>query len=74
MRRDLIFLQEMLNKQHCSSTIKVDAAAIVAFQAPIAGRSVGRDSAVNQFSRGASQVSRRPEGPFHQPCLPGIRA
>ncbi len=40
----LSFLQEMLDKQRSSSTVKVYAAAIAAFHAPIAGRSVGRDS------------------------------
>ncbi len=45
----LLFLQEMLDKQHSSSTIKVYAAAIAVFHASIAGRSVGRDSAVIQF-------------------------
>ncbi len=45
----LSFLQEMLDKQRSSSTIKVYVAAIAAFHAPIAGRSVGRDSAVIQF-------------------------
>ncbi len=49
----LSFLQEMLDKQHSSSTIKVYAAAIAAFHAHIAGRSVGRDSAVTQFLQGA---------------------
>ncbi len=48
----LSFLLEMLDKQRSSSTIKVYAAAIAAFHAPIAGRSVGRDSAVTQFLRG----------------------
>ncbi len=38
----LSFLQEMLDKQRSSSTIKVYAAAIAAFHAPNAGRSVGR--------------------------------
>ncbi len=42
----LSFLQEMLDKQHSSSTIKVYVAAIAAFHTPIAGRSVGRDSAL----------------------------
>ncbi len=110
----LSFLQEMLDKQRSSSTIKVYAAAIACFHAPIAGRSVGRDSAVITFLRGArrinprvlvqfhlgtpfeplqfsrpqstlvknrpavstgvGQVSRRPAGPFRQPCLPGIQA
>ncbi len=45
----LSFLQEMLDKQRSSSTIKVYTAAIAAFHAPIAGRSVGRDSEVIQF-------------------------
>ncbi len=45
----LSFLQEMLDKQRSSSTIKVYAAAIAAFHCPIAGRLVGRDSAVIQF-------------------------
>ncbi len=45
----LSFLQEMLDKQHSSSTIKVYAAAIAAFHTPIAGRLVGRDSVVIQF-------------------------
>ncbi len=45
----LSFLQEMLDKQHSSYAIKVYAAAIAAFHAPIAGRSVGRDSAVIHF-------------------------
>ncbi len=40
----LSFLQEMLDKQRSSSTIKVYSAAIAAFHAPIAGRSVGRDN------------------------------
>ncbi len=47
----LSFLQEMLYKQRSSSTIKVYAAAIAAFHAPIAGRSVGKDSEVIQFLR-----------------------
>ncbi len=49
----LSFLQEMLDKQRSSSTIKVYAAAI---HAPIAGRSVGRNSAVVQFIRGARRL------------------
>ncbi len=47
----LSFLQGMLDKHRSSSTITVYAAAIVAFHAPIAGRSVGRDSAVITFLR-----------------------
>ncbi len=42
----LSFLQEMLDKQRSSSTIKVYVAAIAAFHAPIAGRSVGRDAVI----------------------------
>ncbi len=42
----LSFLQEMLDKQHSSSTIKVYMAAIAAFHTPIAGQLVGRDGAV----------------------------
>ncbi len=40
------FLLKILDKQCSSSTIKVYAAAIADFHAPIAGRSVGRDRAV----------------------------
>ncbi len=50
----------MLNKQRSSSIIKVYVAAIAAFHAPIAGRSVGRDggqSAVTQFLRGARRMN-----------------
>ncbi len=46
----------MLDKQHFSSTIKVDVAAIAAFHAPIAGRSVSRD-AVIRFLRGARRIN-----------------
>ncbi len=46
-----------MDKQRSSSTIKVYAAAIVAVHAPIAGRSVGRDSAVTQFLRGARRMN-----------------
>ncbi len=53
----LSFLQEMLDKQRSSSTIKVYTAAIAAFHAPIAGRSVGRDSAVVQFIQGARKLN-----------------
>ncbi len=47
----------MLDKQHSSSTINVYVAAIAAFHAPIAGLSVGRDSAVIQFLRGARRMN-----------------
>ncbi len=46
-----------ISKQHSSSTIKVYAAAFAAFHAPIAGRLVGRDSAVTQFLRGARRMN-----------------
>ncbi len=49
----LSFLQEMLDKNRSSSTVEVYTAAIASFHAPIAGRLVGRYSAVVQFLRGA---------------------
>ncbi len=52
----LSFLQEMLDKQRSSST-KVYAAAIAAFHAPVAGRSVGKDSLVIQFLRGTRRMN-----------------
>ncbi len=68
----LSLLQEMLNKQCSSSTIKVSVAAIVAFDAPIAGRSVGRDSAGTQFLRCARRkYSPRPRSvpPWDLPTI-----
>ncbi len=53
----LSFLQGMLDKQRSSFTIKVYAAAIAAFHAPIAGRSVGRDSVVTTFLQGARKMN-----------------
>ncbi len=53
----LSFLQEMLDKQRSSSTIKVYVAAIVAFHAPTAGRLVSRDSAVVQFLQGTRRTN-----------------
>ncbi len=54
----LSFLQGKLDKQRsCSSTIKVYVAAIAAFHFPISGQSVGRDSAVTQFLRGARRMN-----------------
>ncbi len=47
----------MLDKLRSSSNIKVYAAAIAAFHAPIAGRLVGRDSAVTTFLRGARRMN-----------------
>ncbi len=48
----LSFLQEMLDKQRSSSTIKVYTAAIAVFHAPFAGRSMGRDNCGNKtFTR-----------------------
>ncbi len=61
----LSFMQEMLDKQRSSSTIIVYAAAIVAFHALMAGRSVGRDSAVTQFWRGARRMN-----PQHSRTVP----
>ncbi len=59
------FLQEMLDKQRSSSNIKVYAAAIAAFHAPIAGRSVGGNSTVVQFLRGARRIN-----PLHPRTVP----
>ncbi len=56
----LSFLREMLDKQRSSSTIKDYTPAIAALHAPIAGRSVGRDSAVTQFLRGVRRMGRAP--------------
>ncbi len=53
----LSFLQEMLDKQRASSSIKDYAAAIAVFHAPIAGQSVGRNSAVVQFFQGARRIN-----------------
>ncbi len=61
----LSFLQEMLDKQRASSTVKVYMAAIAAFDAPIVGRSVGRNGAVVQFLRGARRVN-----PSHRRTVP----
>ncbi len=47
----------MLDKQRSSSNIKIYVAAIAAFHAPIAGRLVGRDSAVTKFLRGARRIN-----------------
>ncbi len=47
----------MLVKQRSSSTIKVYVAAIAAFHAPVAGRSVGRNSAVIIFLRGGRRIN-----------------
>ncbi len=53
----------MLDKKCSSSTIKVYAAAIAAFHAPIAGRSVGRDNLIcgnSIFRRRQENKSPRP--------------
>ncbi len=47
----------MLDKQRSSSTIKVYAAAITAFHAPIADRSVDSDSAEIKILRGARRMN-----------------
>ncbi len=61
----LSFLQEMLDKQHFLSTIKVYMPAIAAFHAPIVGRSVGRDSAVIQFYEALGEWIPRVLVQFH---------
>ncbi len=61
----LSFLQEMLDKQLSSSTVKVYAAAIAAFHAPVADRSGGRDSAVVKFLRGVRKMN-----PLHPRTVP----
>ncbi len=71
MSMALSFLQEMLDKQCSSSTIKVYAAAIVAFHFPIAGWSVGR--AVIQFIRGAMQCTMQVQWGVHFGTLWGGR-
>ncbi len=54
----LSFLQEMLDKQSSSSTIKVLCGSHSGFPiAPIASRSVGRDSVVIQFLQGARRMN-----------------
>ncbi len=50
----LSFLQELLDKGHSLSTLRVFVAAIAAFHAPIAGQSVGRVSC--PFSEGSQEV------------------
>ncbi len=67
----LSFLQEMLDKQCSSSTIKVYAAAIAAFHFPIAGRLVGR--AVIQFIWGAMQCTMQVQWGVHFGTLWGGR-
>ncbi len=68
----LSFLQEMLDKQRSSSTIKVYAAAIAAFHAPITRRSVGRDSAVIKFLRGARRMNPPHPRTVHPCNLPAL--
>ncbi len=53
----LEFLQEMLDKQRFSSTIKVYAEAIAAIHAPVAGRSVGRDTIFTRRQENKSPTS-----------------
>ncbi len=53
----LSFLQELLDKGHSHSTLKVFIAAIAAFHAPIAGQLVGRDNSVDRFLRGAKRLN-----------------
>ncbi len=56
----LSFLQELLDKGHSHSTLKVFVAAIAAFHAPIAGQSVGRDNSVVRFLKGARRLNTVP--------------
>ncbi len=53
----LSFLQELLDKGRCHSTLRVFVAAIAAFHAPIAGQSVGRDNSVVRFLKGAKWLN-----------------
>ncbi len=53
----LSFLQELLDKGHSHSTLKVFVAAIAAFHAPIAGQSVGRDNSVVRFLKRARRLN-----------------
>ncbi len=55
----LSFLQDLLQKGHSPSTLKVYVAAIAASHAPIDGQSVGRNNLVVHFLKG----SRRPNPP-----------
>ncbi len=64
----LSFLQELLEKSHSPSTLKVYVAAIAASHAPIDGQSVGRNNQVVRFLKG----SRRLNPPALSPSRHGI--
>ncbi len=53
----LSFLQELLDKGHSPSTLKVYVAAIAASHAPIAGQSVGRNNIVVRFLKGSRRLN-----------------
>ncbi len=53
----LSFLQELLDKGRSPSTLKVYVAAIAASHAPIAGQSLGRNTSVVRFLRGAMRLN-----------------
>ncbi len=53
----LSFQQELLDKGRSPSTLKVYVAAIVASHAPIAGQSLGRNTSVVRFLRGAKRLN-----------------
>ncbi len=53
----LSFLQELLDKDHSPSMLKIYVAAIAAFHAPIARQSVGRNNLVVNFLRGTRRLN-----------------
>ncbi|XP_048019354.1 uncharacterized protein LOC125250684 [Megalobrama amblycephala] len=61
----LSFLQELLDKGHTPSTLKVYVAAIAASHDPIAGQSVGKNNLVVYFLKGSRRLN--PPLPFTVP-------
>ncbi len=53
----LSFLQELLDKGHSPSTLKVYVAAIAASHTPITGQSVGRNNIVVRFLKGSRRLN-----------------
>ncbi len=53
----LSFQQELLDKGHSPSTLKVYVAAIAASHAPLAGQSVGRNNLVVHFLKGSRRLN-----------------
>ncbi len=53
----LSFLQELFDKDHSPSMLKIYVAAIAAFHAPIARQSVGRNNLVVNFLRGTRRLN-----------------